>query len=228
MSFAHRTALVTGATRGLGRAVAARLHRLGCRVVVSGRVERDARRVAGELGSGALALALDVTRTGDAQLARERVGPVDILVCNAGVLLDFGMRPSTVPLELVEQHLHTNTLGAWRVCQAFLPDMLARRWGRIVMVSSGTASFDNGVFGGAPGYSLSKTALNALAVMLAAETCGTGVLVNAVNPGLVRTAMSPDAERSPEDAAADVVWAATLPEDGPTGRFLRGRHPVPW
>jgi NAD(P)-dependent dehydrogenase (short-subunit alcohol dehydrogenase family) len=222
------TALVTGANRGLGRAIAAALYALGHRVVITARIEYDACEAASTLGEDVIGVELDVTAAGGARAAHERVGPVDILINNAGVLLDLGMRPSCVPLELVERHLATNTLGPWRVSQAFLPDMLAKGWGRIVMVSSGTAAFSHGIFPGTPGYSLSKTALNALTVMLAEEVRGSGVLVNAVNPGLVRTRMRPDAERSPEDAAEDVAWAATLPDDGPTGMLLRSRRVVAW
>jgi NAD(P)-dependent dehydrogenase (short-subunit alcohol dehydrogenase family) len=223
-----RTALVTGANRGLGRAIAVALHALGHRVVITARTDHDAREAASTLGGSAIGVELDVTATDGARAAHERVGPVDILINNAGVLLDLGRRPSSVPLELVERHLTTNTLGPWRVSQAFLPDMLTKGWGRIVMVSSGTAAFSNGVFPGTPGYSLSKTALNALTVMLAEEVRGSGVIVNAVNPGLVRTRMRPDAERSPEDAAEDVAWAATLPDDGPTGMLFRNRRVVAW
>jgi NAD(P)-dependent dehydrogenase (short-subunit alcohol dehydrogenase family) len=224
----RRIALVTGANRGLGRAVSARLHALGHHVVVTARSEQDARLTAAALGRSARWVRLDVTDGDSVRRAREHVGVVDILVNNAGVLLDWGQRPSSVPLQLVEQHLAVNALGAWRVCQAFLPGMIQRHWGRIVMVSSGTGAFGNGLFAGAPAYSVSKTMLNAITVLLAEETRGYGVLVNAVNPGLVRTRMRPDAGRLPEDAAVDVVWAATLPDDGPTGTFLRGRRPIEW
>jgi NAD(P)-dependent dehydrogenase (short-subunit alcohol dehydrogenase family) len=223
-----RVALVTGANRGLGRAVGAGLHAAGHRIVLAARDAAAAAAVAAEMGGRALGVALDVTQEHSVRDARQRIGDVDILVNNAGVLLDAGRTPSTVPLGLVEQELAVNTLGAWRVSQAFLPGMIARGWGRIVMVSSGTGAFSNGLYPGAPGYSVSKAALNAVTVLLAREAYGTGVLVNAVNPGLVRTRMRPDAERSPEEAAADVVWAATLPDDGPTGSFLRSRHPIDW
>jgi len=223
-----RSALVTGANRGLGEAVAAGLHRLGLRVVVAAREAAAAREVADRLGANAVPVALDVTEDGTIRAAFQRVGPVDILVNNAGVLLDAGARPSSVPLDLVERELATNTLGAWRVAQAFLPGMLAEGWGRIVNVSSGTGSFSNGIFAGTPGYSVSKAALNALTVMLAEETRGTGVLVNAVNPGLVRTRMRPGAEQAPEAAAEGVIRAATLPDDGPTGAFFRGSRVISW
>jgi NAD(P)-dependent dehydrogenase (short-subunit alcohol dehydrogenase family) len=223
-----RCALVTGANRGLGHAVAELLHTLGWRVVVAARHGAQAASVASELGSRARAVVLDTTDQDSVKRAREEIGPVDVLVNNAGVLLDPGSDPLSVPLELVERTLLVNLLGSWRVSQEFMPAMVEHGWGRVVMVSSGTATFHNGLFGGAPGYSVSKAALNGLTTMLAAQTKGTGVLVNAVNPGMTRTRMMPRAQREPEDAAVDIVYAATLPDDGPTGAFLRGREQIEW
>ncbi|TYB60557.1 SDR family NAD(P)-dependent oxidoreductase [Nonomuraea sp. PA05] len=224
----RRTALVTGANRGLGRAVCAALLARGHRVVVAGRDEEAAERAAADLGGGTLAAVLDVTDDKSVRDCLNQVGTVDILVNNAGILADGGTAPDSVPLDLVESHLRVNTLGAWRVSQAFLPGMLERGWGRIVMVSSGVGAFSNGLFAGAPAYAVSKAALNAVTVLLAQVVRDRGVLVNAVNPGKVRTRMYPSAERTPEEAAADIAWAATLPEDGPTGAFLRGRRQIPW
>lgn len=224
----RRTALVTGANRGLGAAVAARLYELGYDVVLSARDREAAERSAKALGARVRAVRLDVTDPDDVSAARETVGPIDILVSNAGIMLDMGQSPSGIDLGLVERHLAVNAVGAWRVAQAFLPGMVERRWGRVVTVSSGTGSFANGLFTGAPAYALSKAALNAVTVLLAREAEGSGVLVNAVNPGLVRTRMRPDAERTPAEAAEDVVWAATLPDDGPTGAFLRSGRRIDW
>jgi NAD(P)-dependent dehydrogenase (short-subunit alcohol dehydrogenase family) len=223
-----RTALVTGANRGLGRAVASQLHAAGWHVVVAARDGAEAAEVASALGAGARSVSLDTTDPDSVKRAHEAVGPVDSLVNNAGVLLDGGSDPLSVSLELVEQTIAVNLLGSWRVTQEFLPDMVSRGWGRVVMVSSGTATFHNGLFAGAPGYSVSKVALNGLTTMLAAQTAGTGVLVNAVNPGMTRTRMMPRAQREPEDAAVDIVYAATLPDDGPSGVFLRGRNNIDW
>lgn len=223
-----RTALVTGANRGLGRAVAAALHAAGLRVVLAARDGEQASRAAGQLGDGATAVQLDVTDAASVRRARTAAGVVDVLVNNAGVLLDAGSDPLSVPMEVVERAFAVNVLGSWRVSQEFMPAMLANGWGRVVMVSSGTASFANGVFGGAPGYSVSKVALNAMTVMLAEQTRGSGVLVNAVNPGRVRTRMMPVAPRCVEEAAADVVRAAMLSDEGPTGAFLRGDGEMSW
>ncbi|QMU78165.1 SDR family oxidoreductase [Streptacidiphilus sp. PB12-B1b] len=224
----QRTVLITGANRGLGRAVAAELHGRGLRVVLTARHGEEAAEAAAALGAGATGQALDVTDAESVKQARERIGPVDVLVSNAGVLLDSGTDPLTVPLELVRQTLTVNLLGAWQVAQAFVPDMVARGWGRVVFVSSGTGSFSNGLFRSSPGYSVSKTAVNGLTQMLAAQTLDSGVLVNAVNPGPTRTRMMPGATRTAEEAARDIADAATLPDGGPTGTFRRGEQTFDW
>lgn len=228
MDTVRRTALVTGANRGLGLAVAALLHARGHRVVLAARDVAAAREAAAGLGERASAVELDVTLPDAARRVAKETGPVDILVNNAGVQLDWGSSPTEVPMPLVRDTLAVNTLGAWGVAQAFVPAMRERGWGRVVNVSSGTGSFAIGIAGQCPAYSVSKVALNALTVLLAKESEGTGVLVNAVNPGLVRTRMRPDAEQSPQTAAEDIVRAATLPDDGPTGVFFRRDRIIPW
>ncbi|MFC9250820.1 SDR family NAD(P)-dependent oxidoreductase [Amycolatopsis thailandensis] len=214
----QRTALVTGANRGLGQAVAAELARRGLRVVPTSR----------QPGEAGVSQVLDVTDAASVRSAGEQVGEVDVLICNAGVLLDPGNDPLSVPLDLVERSLAVNLLGGWRVAQTFLPGMIARGWGRVVFVSSDAGSYDRGLFTGAPGYSVSKAALNGLTMMLASHTKGSGVLVNAVNPGPTRTRMMPMAERSVEESANDIVHAATLPDDGPSGILLENGQPAPW
>ncbi|AUG78937.1 short-chain dehydrogenase [Kitasatospora sp. MMS16-BH015] len=215
------SALVTGANRGIGRAVAAELRGRGLDVVLTARRAEDARAAAEELGPGTRWAALDTTDADSVRRAAEAVGPVDILVCNAGVLLDARTDPLTVPLELAERTLQVNLLGTWRVIQEFVPPMVGRGRGHVVVISSGTtAEFGGQLFAGTPGYSLSKSALNGLTIMLAARTAGTGVRVNAVNPGRVRTRMMPGQEQLPEEAARFIAEVATLPHDGPTGQFF--------
>lgn len=224
----HRTALVTGANRGIGLATAAELLGRGLRVVITARCEQDAHRASAELGERSQGEVLDVTDPDSVKRLANRIGTVDVLVCNAGVLLDARTDPLSVPLELVERTLAVNLLGSWRLAQAFVPDMIRRKWGRVVFVSSGTATFSNGLFAGTPGYSASKTALNGLTTMLATQAKESGVLVNAVNPGRTKTRMMPSGDRSPAAAATDVANAATLPDGGPTGALLRGSQRIPW
>ncbi|WP_030019003.1 SDR family NAD(P)-dependent oxidoreductase [Streptomyces monomycini] len=206
-----RTALVTGANRGLGLAVATELARRGHRVLFAARDGAAAGRAAP-----------------DAVRAAAAGQPVDILVNNAGVLSDWGTAPSAADLDGVRHSLEVNLLGAWRVTQAFLPGMVERGWGRVVNISSGAASFAYGPSPQCPGYTASKVALNALTTMLAEEVKGTGVLVNAINPGLVRTRMQPQAEQAPEEAARHIADAATLADDGPSGVFLRRDTVIDW
>lgn len=215
------TALVTGANRGIGLAVATELHRRGLRVVVTARDAATARATAADLGEGVRSCALDVTDAAGVERAAKEAGPVDVLVCNAGVLLDAGTDPLSVPLDLVEETLRVNLLGTWRVVQEFLPPMVRRGSGHVVILSSGTTSeFGGRPFGRAPGYSLSKSGLNVLTTMLAEHTAGTGVRVNAVNPGRVRTRMMPGQEQLPHEAAGFIADVATRPHGGPSGRFL--------
>ncbi|MFE2225296.1 SDR family NAD(P)-dependent oxidoreductase [Streptomyces kronopolitis] len=223
-----RTALVTGANRGIGLATARALHRAGWRVVLTARDRDAARTAAAATGPHAVGVPLDVTLPESVAAARAATGPVDALVSNAGVLLDAGYDPLTVPADLVRATLDVNVLGAWRVCQAFVPDMVSGGWGRVVLLSSGTGTFTHGLFPGAPGYALSKTAVNGLTTLLATATRGTGVLVNAVNPGPTRTRMMPDAGGTVRSAADDVVHALGLPDDGPTGVLLRSGRIAGW
>jgi NAD(P)-dependent dehydrogenase (short-subunit alcohol dehydrogenase family) len=218
----RRTALITGANRGLGRAVAIELHRRNLHVVVTARDGTAAASTASEIGPDVRAHALDMTDPGSVERASATVGPVDVLVCNGGVLLDASTDPLTVALDLVERTLAVNLLGSWRVAQAFVPGMVRRGWGRVVFISSGTTrEFGGELFTRTPGYSVSKAALNGLTSLLATQTAHSGVLVNAVNPGRVRTRMMPAEQRLPEEAARDIADIALLPDDGPTGQFLR-------
>ncbi|MGP3987984.1 SDR family NAD(P)-dependent oxidoreductase [Streptomyces sp. 3N207] len=228
MADVSRTALVTGGNRGIGYAVATLLHERGHRVIVAARDGDEARSAAERLGELASGAELDVTDTEAVAKLHATVGGVDILVNNAGVQLDWDEQPTGIDLALVHGTLEVNLLGAWRMAQAFVPDMVRGGWGRVVNVSSGTASFALGLPGPCPAYSVSKASLNALTVLLARETEDTGVLVNAINPGLVRTRMRPEAQQTPLEAAEHIVRAATLPDDGPSGVFLRRDTVIDW
>ncbi|HLL85624.1 MAG TPA: SDR family NAD(P)-dependent oxidoreductase, partial [Longimicrobium sp.] len=123
----------------------------------------------------------------------------------------------------------TNTVGPLRLLQLVVPAMRAAGYGRIVNVSSGIGAADSAGSGTTLAYALSKLALNALTRAAAAELQATGVLVNAMCPGWVRTRMGGRAApRSAEQGADTAVWLATLPGDGPTGGFFRDRKPIPW
>ena len=149
-----------------------------------------------------------------------------MLVNNAGVDYDTDQTPLSADLARVRRTFETNLFGAWAMAQAFAPGMRARRWGRIVNVSSGAGEPRLDAARSA-GYSASKAALNALTRLLAGELAGSGVLVNSICPGWVATDMG-GGGRPVRDGAAGVVWAATLPDDGPSGGFFRDGRAVPW
>ncbi len=237
---AARTALVTGANRGLGFETARQLALLGCRVVLAARDAEKAKTAARMLrdeGLDVVPQQLDVASDEScAQLSR--LGTVDVLVNNAAVLPESDENPLSAGLlsrsafevvpGLLREAFETNTLGAFRTIQALAPGMRERGYGRIVNVSSGLGQL-NEMAGGYPAYRVSKTGLNALTRIFASELHGTGVLVNAVCPGWVKTDMGgADAQIEPEEGVSSIVWAATLPDDGPTGGFFRQSSPIPW
>ena len=225
-----RTALVTGANRGIGLAVARGLGERGFRVLLGARDPERGEQAEAALrsaGHDARAVVLDVAdaaTVGPALAAAE--GRLDVLVNNAGIYP--GGRPSELDLDVAERAWQVNALGAWRVAQAAIGLMRAGAWGRIVNVSSEAGSLAS-MDASMPAYNVSKAALNAITRVLAADLRGTGILVNAVCPGWVRTDMGgPGAPRSPEQGAASVLWAVDLPDDGPTGGFFRDGRALPW
>jgi NAD(P)-dependent dehydrogenase (short-subunit alcohol dehydrogenase family) len=186
-------------------------------------------RAAAEDGSGE-AWRLDVADASSVAAFAERLrherGHVDVLVNNAAVEYDTDESAADADLERVERALAVNLVGAWRTAVALVPMLSAGS--RIVNVSSGAGSFaETGDGGGAPAYSVSKAGLNMLTVKLAGDLRGRA-LVNAVCPGWVATDMGGSGGRPVADGAAGIVWAATLPPDGPTGGFFRDGRPIAW
>lgn len=234
MSSSSPIALVTGANRGLGLEIARQLAEREYTVIMTARDPTSAENAVASLlrdGLNGHPGTLDVTDPASIDRLRAKIesqfGRLDVLVNNAGVLLDRDRTPLTADLAVVQQTLDVNTLGVWRMCQAFAPLLRRSAHGRIVNVSSEDGSLA-GIGPGAPAYNLSKAALNALTRMLAAELRRDKILVNSVCPGWVATDMGGDGGRPVEDGAAGVVWAATLPDDGPTGGFFLDGSPLPW
>ena len=227
-------AVVTGANRGIGLEVVRQLARRGMRVVLGSRDLEKGEAAARSLsleGGTVFPHQLDVTD----QLSIDRllrdvtadIGQLDVLVNNAGILYDTWQQGLTADLNVVHTALETNLFGAWRMCQTFLPLLRKSHAGRIINVSSESGSLTN-MGGGTPAYSVSKAALNALTRVLAAELSETGILVNAICPGWVATDMGGAGGRPVSEGAAGIVWAATLPANGPTGGFFRDGNRVPW
>jgi len=176
-------------------------------------------------------LPLDVTDPASiaaaAHRAGEQYGRLDVLVNNAAITYDTWQRAVDADLAVIREAAETNLYGPWLMVQQFLPLLRVSEHPRIVNVSSEAASLAS-MGGGTPAYTASKVALNALTRMLAAELRRDHVLVNAVCPGWVATDMGGPGGRPVEAGAASVVWAATLPDSGPTGGFFRDGRPLPW
>jgi NAD(P)-dependent dehydrogenase (short-subunit alcohol dehydrogenase family) len=233
-----KVALITGAYRGLGLETGRQLAERGYSVVLTGRDIARGTEAAETLhrpGGDVRFHRLDVTEEASIQALavylRGKFPRLDVLINNAGIYPDAEYSSGAASafaadLDTVRRGLETNTLSALRMCQVMIPLMHGR--GRVVNVSSGMGQLTE-MNGCCPGYRLSKTALNAVTRIFADELRETAVKVNSVCPGWVRTDMGgPEAPRSVAEGAAGIVWAATLPDDGPTGGFFRDGLPIPW
>ncbi len=231
-------ALITGAYRGLGRETCRRLAQAGHLVILTARNAHAGEAAAVELQASGLDVTfrrLDVTRADEvADLAkhiRDTYGRLDVLVNNAGIFPDAPPgEPASSALQADTATLikgfETNTLAPFRLCQTMIPLMQDR--GRIVNVSSGMGQLSE-MNGCCPAYRLSKTALNAVTRIFADELQDTDIKINSVCPGWVRTDMGGEsAPLSVAEGAEGIVWAATLPDDGPSGGFFRHGQPIDW
>ena len=221
--------LVTGGNRGIGREVCRQLAASGHTVILTARSGRAAADAARPIAADPLPL--DVTDpesvAAAARQVHARYGHLDVLVNNAAICYDTWQRAATADLAVVREAAETNLYGPWLMVQEFLPLLRRSEHPRIVNVSSEAASFGE-MGGGTPAYTASKVALNALTRMLAADLRGDKILVNAVCPGWVATDMGGPGGRPVTDGAASVVWAALLPDSGPTGGFFRDGRPLRW
>lgn len=232
----ERTALVTGANRGIGLEIARQLLSeninvlLGVRDLAKG--ERAMAKLENPHDASIRCIQLDVTSVQDLSALQQQLDTgqvhIDILVNNAGV--SQGIRHSILdePLALTQQTMDINFWGAMQLSQLCLPYMMQRDFGRVVNVSSGHGSFSK-INKQNPGYRFSKVCMNALTVMLADEVKAHNILVNAMTPGWVRTRLGGlHAERSVEQGADTAVWLCLLDANGPSGQFFKDKECFPW
>jgi len=240
-----KTALITGANKGIGYEVARQLASKGFHVFVGARNAKAGRKAAEEMGKKCHArsatalqaggkatfLEIDVADNDSVKKAAREFSNsedhLDVLVNNAGVVLDGDEAILEISDDLFRKTLETNTLGALRVTRAFVPLLRKSKAPRVINVSSGSGQLTDGADGWAPAYSISKTALNGVTSQLAAAL--PKFAVNSVCPGWVRTDMGGEnASRSVEEGADTIVWLASEAPQDLTGKFLRDRKEIPW
>jgi 3-oxoacyl-[acyl-carrier protein] reductase len=230
MDLQDRVALVTGASRGIGREIALGYARAGATVVLTARDRQRLHEVGEEIraaGGSCSIKSLDVT---DRQAVQELVsnlfaefGRIDVLCNNAGVNSAHGPVADIAPDRFAAVHA-VNLIGLYACLHAVTPHMIERRYGRIVNVSSGSAIM---CAAEASAYASSKAAVNALTIAHSKEVQAHNILVNAMSPGSVKTDMNPTSKVPAAEAVPTAVWLASLPDDGPSGRFFRFMQEYP-
>ncbi len=237
-SLSGAVAVVTGGNRGIGNEIGRQLAARGLRVVLTSRHvdqgEAACRIINAVHGDKrATTFKLEVTDGGDIQALAAHVaavfGRLDVLVNNAGIQIGpKGSRALNADLQTYRDTFETNVLAPLALIQALLPLMKKNGYGRIVNLSSGLGQLSE-MTSGTPAYRMSKTALNALTRIVAAEVRGSNILVNAMSPGWVKSDMGgPFAPRTLEQGADTAVWLASLPDGGPSGGFFYDRAPIAW
>jgi NAD(P)-dependent dehydrogenase (short-subunit alcohol dehydrogenase family) len=229
-----KTVLITGANKGIGHEVARQLAVKGFHVFVGARNVKAGREAAEEIAKKcgkATFLEIDVADNDSVIIAAREFSNIDdhldVLVNNAGIIVDGDDAILEISDDLFRKTLETNTLGALRVTRAFVRLLRKSKAPRVINVSSGGGQLTCGVDGWAPAYCVSKTALNGVTVQVAAAL--PKFAVNSVCPGWVRTDMGGrNATRSVEEGADTIAWLASNAPQELTGKFLRDRKEIPW
>ncbi len=231
-----KIALITGGNRGIGFAVCKLLKDLGHTVILTSRNSKDGKTAAQKIGVHFCQL--DVTkeksRIACKKFIEKKFGRLDILINNAGVYLDnpdpnvYEAPAFETSISNLKKTLEVNTIAPFRLCQLFIPLMQKHNYGRIVNISSRYGQLAT-MRAGDAAYRISKTALNAITKIFAAETKSQNILINSIHPGWVKTTLGgSNAQLTPEQGADTIIWAATLPDNAPTGRFFFERKEIEW
>ncbi|MBU6358873.1 MAG: SDR family oxidoreductase [Chloroflexi bacterium] len=232
-----KIALVTGANRGIGQQICADLAAKNIQVVLTSRDLQKGEAAAQIIRASQpqvqiVVQQLDVTSDESVNALHDFVlktyGRLDILVNNGAILIDDDVSIFNLDIPRLQATLEANLYGPLRLCQAFIPLMQTNGYGRVVNVSSEMGQLsDMGV--GTAAYRISKTALNSLTTIFAAEVGRGNIKINCCTPGWVRTDMGgPSAHKSVAEGADTPVWLATLPDDAPTGQFFADREIIAW
>lgn len=239
----RKIALITGGNRGIGKEISRQLASQGYHVLIGCRNAEKGTQVVEEMKSEGLMVDLQLIDVNNAESIKvmknkiiNKYGRLDVLVNNAGIILDRNVSVLNVDESIVKQTFETNFFGVLRTTQAVIPIMRQQNYGRIVNLSSGLGAFEiiSGqgsiqMDGSTSAYRISKTILNALTCLVAQDVRDTGIKVNAVCPGRVQTDMGgADAPSTVEEGADTAVWLVTLSEEGPSGGYFRNRQPIAW
>ncbi|WP_311273336.1 MULTISPECIES: SDR family oxidoreductase [unclassified Rhizobium] len=236
----ERVALVTGANKGIGLEIARQLAQAGVQVIIGVRDEERGRAAVDDLASQNLVaqfILLDLNDLASAETAaikiKAKCGKLDILVNNAGIFDFSDAPPSTASIDAVRRVMEVNFIGALAVTQAMLPLLRVAPAGRIVNLSSSlgsltlncdpTSTYYSQRF---IGYNASKAALNMLTIQLSEELRGTGIIVNSVSPGFVKTDLTGYGNMTPEEGAKLPVQFALAGEE--SGSFVEPGAKTPW
>lgn len=232
----QRTALITGANKGIGKEIARQLAQKGYAVFIAARDMAKGREAAEELceaGFEATFIQLDVNdpvsiRTASGTFS-QKADHLDVLVNNAGILEDHGENILDLNVEMLNRTFKANVAGPIQVIQEFLQYLQKSPiGGRIINVSSGAGSLTK-MNTYAPAYSISKTALNAVTRQFAGALKEHNIVVNCVDPGWVRTDMGgPSASRPVEKGAETIVWLASEAPQTETGKFWHDKQEAAW
>jgi NAD(P)-dependent dehydrogenase (short-subunit alcohol dehydrogenase family) len=227
----RKYALVTGGNKGIGFAICQGLLAAKFEVILAARSIDNAKTALEKLQSDRVhPLILDVADDDSIALAAtafaEHFSHLDVLINNAGIYPDDGVNILTIDRELLTRTIDTNTFGAIRTTQAFLPLLEKAQAARIINISSGLGAV-SGLAAESPSYSLSKLALNGATIMLSAVLQPKGMAVYSMCPGWVRTDMGgASAARSPEQGADTAIWLATEATPNLSGKFFRDRQEI--
>lgn len=241
-----KIAVITGVGRkeGLGYATAKALSKEGFHVVITARNGENVKQFEKELqeeGLDVAALQLDVSNEKSVTAATEKLhadyGKVDVLINNAAIMFYDPSVTENKDLHSVKDEFEANVTGTWRVSQQLIPLIRKSEHGKIINISSSMASFYEKDWGlldfklrPLSSYSLTKLAVNGLTIKMANELKEDKIQVNALCPGFTATypGMSEMGARPVEESVKGIVWAATLPDDGPTGKFFRDTEELSW
>jgi NAD(P)-dependent dehydrogenase (short-subunit alcohol dehydrogenase family) len=232
---AKRIAIVTGANRGIGFEICRQLANKNHKVILTARDAAKGNSASERLRKQNLDIdfiELDVSSQksieGFAGIISKNYGRADVLVNNAGIMIDRSYGIEKIPLEIIRTTFETNVMGPISLIQAILPLMHKHRYGRIVNLSSELGSL-NDMGGGYPAYRISKTGINAVTRIFAGELQGSNILINSMSPGWVKTDMGgAGAPRTVEEGADTAIWLSMLPDNGPTGGFFQNRTSLEW